>query len=134
MIFWLPKNPNVAFLLVPWFVPCGQSREDIFLETYERLRDMPDDTFVCLAIDGESDRMKGMVVAFCRYSDVFIWQARSERLASKIVDYAFNGLCLWAKSKGYDKVTTRPNRAAKLWQRRWGFRQQPNSDLLFKEI
>ena len=132
MRFWLPKNPDVALLLVPWFVPCNQSREDILLETYDRLSHTPDDTFVCLAID--EDRIKGMAIAYCRYNDVFLWQARSEGLASSVVDRAFAGLCHWARGKGFTKITTVPNRAAKLWMRRWGFRLQPRSSEIFKEI
>jgi len=132
MRFLTTKNPDIAYILVPWYVPVNQSREDIFLETYERLKYTPDEMFVCLAVD--NDVIKGMVMAFCRYNDVFLWQARSEGLARKYVDRAFDGLCLWAKSKGFDRIVTVPNRAAKLWQRRWGFKQQPNSNELYKEI
>ena len=133
MFFWLPKNPKVALMLLPWFMPCDcMTAEDMCAKTYRLLRDKPEDTFVCLAID--EDRIKGMAVAYCRKNDVIVWQARSQGLASTIVDRAFEGICHWARGKGFNMVSALPNRAAKLWQRRWGFRQRPNSPEVFKEI
>ena len=132
MRFWITKNPRVALLLVPWFVPVSQSRKEIYVALCNRLIVLPDDTFVCLAID--EDRIKGVVIAYCRATNVFLWQARSEGLASSYVDRAFNGLCHWARAKGFNKITTVPNRAAKLWKRRWGFVEQPGSNTLCKEI
>ena len=132
MRFWLPKNPDVALMLVPWFVPCGQCVEDMMLKLYDRLKYTPDDTFVCMVI--EDDLIKGVVIAYCRARDVFIWQARNQGLTWATVDRVLDGLCRWAKAKDFDRITTMPNRAAKLWERRWGFRQQENSNMLYKEI
>ena len=131
MMFCLPKNPNVALMLVPWFVPVNQKLEDMMLELYDRLKNDPDDTFVCLVI--QDDLIKGMVIAYCRAMDVFIWQARNQGLARATVDRVLDGLYHWAKAKGFGRITTIPNRAAKLWERRWGFRQQ-DSNILYKEI
>ena len=132
MRFWLPKNPNVALMLVPWFVPCGQKIEDMMLNLHHRLKYTPDDTFVCLVID--NDLIKGVVVAYCRKSDVFIWQARNQGLTRAVADRVFDGLCHWARGKDFNRITTIPNRAAKLWKRRWGFRPMPGSQIIYKEI
>lgn len=133
MEFLITKNPEVALTLIPWFVPLNQSREDIYLELRERLTDNPDETFVCVAI--EDNLIKGMVVAYVRYKDVLIWQSRNEGLSRSIVDFVFNGVCHWARSKGFDRVTTVPNRARKIWVRRWGFREsKENKDEVFKEL
>ena len=131
MIFYLPKNPNIALMLVPWFVPVNQKIEDMMLELHGRLTSDPDDTFVCIAI--EDNLIKGVVIAYCRARDVFIWQARNQGLTWATVDRVLDGLCRWAKAKDFDRITTMPNRAAKLWERRWGFRQQ-DSNILYKEI
>ena len=125
------KNPNAAYILIPWFIPTNQSREDIFLELLDRMKDGAEETFVLLAIEGR--RILGMVIAYCRTSDVFLWQARSDGLAGKYVDMAFDGVCSWARGKGMDRIVTKPNRAHKLWKRRWGF-EHLAFDEMYKEI
>ena len=134
MRFWITKNPRVALMLMPWFVEVDQSREDIYLELRHRLTYNPDETFVCLAV--ESDLIKGMVIAYCRHEDVFIWQARgSKDLPRSIVDYAFAGIGHWAKSKGFSRITGLPNRAKRIWCRRWGFQEsKTNKDEVYLEI
>lgn len=131
MEFLTTQNPEVALTLIPWFVPTTQTREDIYLELIDRLTHTPDETFVCLVLDG--DLIKGMAVAYCRLRDVFIWQARSEGLRPRFVDMAFERICDWAKSKGFNRITGMPNRAKKIWQRRWGF-EELNETEVYKEI
>lgn len=135
MRFWITTNPRVAYVLVPWYVPVDQNIEDVFLDVYERLRDTPEETFVCLAI--ADDMIKGMIVAYCRYKDVFIYQARSQGLASKYVDRVFEGLCHWARGKGYKAITAAPRRKGntKPYERRWGFQGLPDTPMMMcKEI
>ena len=134
MRFLIVQNPDMALVLVPWFVPVDQAREDIYLDLIHRLKYNPDETFVCLAI--ENDLIKGMVIAYCRIKDVFIWQVRTSKDVSRyIVDLVFNGVCHWARSRGFNRVSTVPNRAKKIWQRRWGFRESEENKLeVFKEI
>jgi len=124
-------NPDVVLTLVPWFVPVNQSREDIFLELRDRLIHQPEDTFVLVVV---SQRIiKGFVAAYARTKDVFLWQARSEGLTRKYVDIGFNAVCNWTRKKGFNKLVTIPNRATKIWARRWGFKEAKNGEI-YKEL
>ena len=121
MRFWVTKKPYVALMLGDWFVPVNQTVKEICLELIHRLTASPHQTFVCLVV--ESDLIKGMVIAYCRENDVFIWQACSARSVPRgIVDMVFDGIKHWARSKGLSRVSGTPNRAARIWKRRWGFR------------
>ena len=127
MRFWVTKNPKVALMLIPWFVPNNQTREEIYLELIDRLTDSPDETFVCVAI--EDDLIKGMAVAYCRDKDVFIWQARSDNgMSQEMVDRALGGLAIWAKGKGYDRVVTGPNCSREVFARRWGMKASKDNE------
>ena len=121
-------------MLMPWFVPFDQTREDMYLELCERLTHKPDETFVCVAI--QNDLIKGMTIAYTRDSDVFIWQASTQLdVPARIVDVAFDGICHWARSKGFNRISGLPNRARHLWERRWGFKQSLRyEDEVCKEI
>ena len=120
MKFLTTKNPEAALILMPWLVPVTQSREDIYLELRERLTDNPDETFVCMIVDG--DLIKGMAVAYCRYKDVFLWQARKAAdLSNKMVDKAFEKIKEWARSKGFDRISAISSRPTRSYTRRWGF-------------
>lgn len=134
MRFWITKNPKVALILIPWFVPVNQTREEMYLELRHRLAYNPDETLVCLIID--NDLIKGMGIAYCRYNDVFIWQASTSKdIPRSIVDSAFRGILHWSKSKGFGCVSGMPNRAKKIWLRRWGFMEsKKDKDEVYLEI
>ena len=132
MFFWLPKNPNVAKMLVPWFVPADKSVKEIFIELFLRLSCRPEDTFVCIAV--ENDRIKGVVAAYCRDVDVWVWQVRFEGMSRRTANRIFEGLCHWARGKGFDKIAGGPSGSVGAWERRWGAKQQSNSKELVKEI
>ena len=133
MRYLVTKNPEVAGLLIPWFVPShGQTRQQMFSEVAERLVCWPEETFVCLAM--EANKIKGFVFAFCRdRKDVFIWQARSEGMKKDEVDIAFKSVEKWTKGLGIKRLVAAPNRALKLWTRRWGFKQL-NEFEVYKEV
>ena len=133
MEFLTTKNPEVAAVLIPWFVLShNQTRESVFRELVERLVCQPEETFICLAV--EAEKIKGFTVAYCRgKNDVFMWQARSEGMKRREVDIAFHSVVNWAKALGFRKLIAAPNRALKLWVRRWGFKQL-NEEEVCKEI
>lgn len=124
----------MALVLIPWFIPFDQTVVDMYLELCDRMEQQPEKTFVLLAI--ENDQIQGMVIAYCRKDDVFIWQASTDRGVSvSVVDHAFRGILCWAKGKGYSQVSGVPNRARKIWQRRWGFQSSETNDQeVFVEI
>jgi len=121
-------------MLVPWFVPENQTREDIYLELIDRLTNTPDETFVCVVI--EDDLIKGVAIAYCRDKDVYIWQTRSDNgMSSDAVDRVLGGMKCWAKSKGYNRLSAGPNRARRVSKRRWGFQEsQDNKREVYLEI
>ncbi len=134
MRFWITSNPEIALRLIPWLVEVNEGRMDMYLELRSRLTYNPDETFVCLAIEG--NLLKGMTIAYCRHNDVFIWQVRTEKgVPRSIVDFGFEGVKHWARSKGYSKITGFPNRAKRIWQRRWGFKEsKSNKDEVYLEV
>lgn len=137
MRFFIAKNPIWSLLLIPWLVPCsvgGQTIGEMYLDLRNHMEDEPDRTFVCICI--ERDRVRGITIAWCREHDVLIWQASSDRqVPGNVVDHAFRGILHWAKSMGFNRVSGVPNRARKIWQRRWGFRpSETNDQEVFVEI
>lgn len=134
MRFRITKNPRVALVLIPYFVPFTQSREEIYLELRHQLTYKPEETFVCIAIEGDS--FKGMTIAYCRDKDVLITQARTVKgVPRAVVDHAFAGIAHWAKGKGFNRITGFPNRAGKIWVRRWGFQQsEENKEEVYLNI
>lgn len=133
MDFLVTKNPEVATQLIPWFVLShGQTRESMFQELVERLTCRPDETFVCLAVQDE--KIKGFTVAYCQdENSVFMWQARSEGMKREEVDIVFGGVERWAKILGIRRLVAAPNRALKLWCRRWDFKKLNETEVC-KEI
>ena len=75
MKFIQAKHPAICWPLLPWFVEGNQTRQEIFLELYERLEKDPDNTFVEVALDG--DIAKAVLIAYKDGDSVWIWQARS---------------------------------------------------------
>lgn len=127
----ITNNPEVALILIPWFIPFDMTREGIYLELRERLENNPDETFVCLIIEGES--IKGMACGYCRYKDVFIWQARKlVDLSSKFVDKAFEKIKEWAKNKGYKLISAVPRKKWMVYFRRWGFKKSVNNEIILE--
>lgn len=115
------KDPEFVIKLVPWFVSSSQSRQDIMCELYQRLKDKPDETFVCMAI--ENNIGQALLVAGCREDNVGIWQARARAGFGyqKLLLYL---LSVWAKSKGYTKLTAgvSDKRRQKFFERKYGFK------------
>lgn len=158
MRFFRVTSPGAVGVLIPWFVPTeNQTRRDIFVELYDRLCTQAEDMFVLLAMEGwrilgflaaykreYHDRVphpernnpmyRGPAYTYFTTSDVYAWQARSEGLASKYVDMAVDGMCQWAKGRGVSRIATTPNRAIKLFKRRWGFEQIDESGEIYKEL
>lgn len=131
MVYIETKNPEVALTLMPWFLTNEQSREDTYLELSERLEENPDETFVCLVLDDKI--IKLMAIAYCRYKDVFVWQARkSADLSSKMVDKVFDKLKDWARKKGFNRISTIPAKPKKVIYRRWGFEDSINNEVVLK--
>lgn len=129
------KKPKVSIDLIPWLVIVNQKIEDMYLELHGRMTDHPDDTYVCVCYDDDGT-IKGMLIAYCRHDDVFLWQAHTDRSVSRVlVDEALEAVIRWAKKKGYNAITGQPNRALKIWKRRWGFKESPDNELeVIKEI
>ena len=133
MRFLRVTDPRLGYIFVPWFVECDLSRKDMFLILMQKLTHEPDEIFAALVID--NDLIKGAVIACTRKEDVLLWQARGDNgIDTKTVDRVLDGIGHWAKSKGYSRITAFPNRARKLWVRRWGFRPSPeNEHEVYKE-
>ena len=100
MKFIQAKHPAICWPLLPWFIEGSQSREDIFLELYERLENDPDNTFVEIAMEGEM--CKAVLIAHA--SDcIWIWQARSVE-GFEHSKKMLNDLMIWAKDKNVTEV------------------------------
>jgi len=124
------KDPNVALLLLPWFIEngTGMERSELGANLYERMDKCPDETFVILIYRGND--LIAFGVAYCRKDDVFIWQAGSIGRDRRLVDVGFDIIKRWARSKGYCNIITQPNRRNfKIWKRRWGFEQINENDM-----
>jgi hypothetical protein len=126
-------KPEMALLLLPWYVEVNRTREMIGWELNERMAKQPDDTLVLVAMDNQEKHILGFSACYVRYNDVFIWQARNEKLSRSEVDEVLNSICKWAKSKGFSRIAAMPNRNPKLWKRRWGFSATINNEVV-KEI
>ena len=124
------KVPSVALTLLPWFVPINQSREDIYLELAHRLETTPEDTLVIICMEGEM--VKGMMIAYCRYKDVFLWQVRrAADLSRTFVDKAFGIIKEWTRRKGFNHIAAITNRSRAL-QRKWGFQPSANNEMILE--
>ncbi len=126
------KDPRIAMKLVPWFVPFDQSSFDIGWELHERLRLFPEDTLCAVGYTG--DLIQFIFIAYLRYNDAFVWQAKATAgfKYSKLIWWMF---LAWAKKKGFTKIATRAPRI-KAMCRRYGFRPAGGRDRfeLTKEI
>jgi hypothetical protein len=68
------------------------------------------------------DVIRGVSIAYGTDDGAFIWEAHSGReVPRSTIDEVLEMMIDWAKSMGYNKITGKPNRAAKIWVRRWGF-------------
>jgi hypothetical protein len=107
--------------LLPWFTQKYQSKLTSALELTGWMADDPDLTCVCLVMDG--DDIRGVSIAYATDDgSAFIWEAHSGReVPREVIDEVLQMMIDWAKSMGFKKITGKPNRAAKLWVRRWGF-------------
>ena len=109
------KDPGVSLALVPWYVPLTGTRLEIGWELHERLRQFPEDTLCGIFYE---NGIKGMFIAYCRYDDVFIWQANVPK--NKYVGLILDTVILWAKARGYSWVRLITNRRRPM-KRRFGF-------------
>jgi len=109
------KNPEIAFTLMPWYVPLMETREEIGRELYERLKQVPNDTLCGVFYE---NGIRGMFIAYCREDDVFIWQANAPK--NKYIKLVLDTVVLWAKFRGFDwiRLITTKRQAIK---RRFGF-------------
>lgn len=123
-------DPKMAVQLVPWFEPEGETLEEMLVFLYDRLENNSSDTYLSLAV--EDDLIKGIVIAYRVGIEVFIWQATAIKgVSSEVVDEAFENIKKWARTKGCSRISGIPNRAKRIWERRWGFKQ---SDLNENEV
>ena len=112
----------MAVQLVSWFEPVDQTLEEMLLMLHDKLETQGEDTYLSLAV--EDDTVKGMTIAYKAGDEVFIWQATASKgVSSAIVDEAFDNIKQWARDKGCKRISGVPNRAKRIWQRRWGFKQ-----------
>ena len=124
------KDPDISLKLIPFFIPEDQTRLEMGLELYGRLKSEPDNTLCLVAI--ENDIGQAMMIAYERERDVFVWQAWS-RSGFKYQMTIFNGLISWAKSLGKDKLVAGiPERKRKFFERRYGFK--PSGEVMEREI
>jgi hypothetical protein len=93
------KDPNISFALIPWYIPLTQTRLEIGWELHERLRQFPEDTLCGVFYE---NGIRGMFVVYCRYDDVFIWQANAPK--NKYVKMILDTVIAWAKAKGFNKI------------------------------
>ena len=115
------SNPDAALALLPLYVEVdGMDRKALAEQLYIRLCNQPDDTLV-IALT-ESNFPVGFAVAYADEKEVSIRQAYCLPTVDKRwVDISLGVIIGWAKIKGFNKITGKPNRTAKLWKRRWGF-------------
>jgi hypothetical protein len=111
------KEPAIALWLTPWYISIDQTREEIGLELYTRLKYSPDDTL--FGIFREAGKgVRGVFAAYCRDDDVFIWQANAPR--NKYVKLVFDTVIAWARAKGFDKIRLISTRRQPI-KKRFGF-------------
>ena len=114
------KNPEIAVLLIPWYVPVEKSPVDICLELRQRLTERPEDTFCAVAI--EDNVGHAMLLAYVNDDHVWLWQARA-RAGFKYGRILFNGVTEWARSKGYKQLRMGTSQGRmRAYQRRYGFK------------
>lgn len=137
--------PKIALLLYPWFVPANQTRQEIYLELRDRLKNESDKTFCVVAVDMAKERIYGFLVAYCRENDVYIWQARTHTVFDnnypdhedtlKCNNIAFDMLFDWARQKNYARVSVDSPNSSRYLVRRYGFCRKSKDDTeITKEI
>lgn len=126
-------NPDTSLSLLPWYVPFDQTKEQIGLELNDKMIHHPDDTLVLVVMDDAEKHILGFSIAYARYDDVFIWQARNINLSRPEVDLVLEQIYAWARQKGFSRIAAIPNRNPKIWKRRWGFIKSINNEVI-KEI
>lgn len=120
--------------VMPWFVQVDQTKTEQLIYFIDTLTThFPKKMNVTCAYD-KDDHMVGLCIAVVQEDNLFLWQARSEGMTKKEVDEAMESLYDWARKRGCKTVTTIPNRDPKIWTRRWGFKEQPGSKEIIKEI
>lgn len=120
-------DPNMAVQLVPWFVPENETVQDMLLFLYDRLANCSDETFLCLGV--ENDIIKGIAIAYKAGEEVFIWQATAAKGVKPYqVDELFDEIKKWARTIGCRRISCIPNRAKRIWERRWGFKQSDRNE------
>ena len=128
-------DPVDAIRLIPWFTMKDQTKEQSFLEVLKRMVHDAANTCVCLVV--HSGIIKGVSVAYGRQDDAFIWEAHSDKTVPRdVIDEVLAMMVSWAKGMGYNKISGKPNRAAKIWVRRWGFKIKEYEDTteIYKDI
>lgn len=126
-------NPVDALVYRHWFVEVDQSRLEIVVEIYRRMAYDGDNILFLMA--SKNDVLMGVSVSYIEETGrAFIWQASSRGLSRDEVDIGFEVICDWIRKKGVYVVATVPNRNKKLWVRRWGFQEIPDSTEMIKVI
>jgi len=119
-------NPNISFALIPWFVPSSeQTILQIGAELYQKMIDIPDDTLVLTAMEGEY--CKAIIIAYSEVNEqgkvqVYLWQAR------KLKDFKYPRLVFakaveWAKYKQATRLIlgSEDKRVRRMYKRKYGF-------------
>lgn len=116
------KHPAVCWCLLPWFVEGNQTREEIFMELYERLETNPEDTYIEIALCGEI--CKGVLIGYIDGDHVWIWQAHAAKDFKKS-HKMLNNMMKWAKAKGITRLKAEctKDRNERLIMRRFGFKK-----------
>lgn len=128
-------DPVDAIQLIPWFTMKDQTLLKSYLEVLRRMVHDAANTCVCLVM--QDNMVKGVSVAYGRQDDAFIWEAHSDRSVPRnVIDEVLDTMVNWAKGLGYNKISGKPNRAAKIWVRRWGFKIKEYDDIteVYKDI
>jgi len=69
-------KPEMAIVLMPWFVPVDQSREEILVILADKLKNDFENTLVLIAVDNDKVRLFTAVFKDTD-SSTYLWQARS---------------------------------------------------------
>lgn len=121
MIIRREKNPDMAFRLMPFFIPYHQTPEEMAVELNDMMKNNIDETFVIIAT--ENGICKALIIAYTRpkNKDVWLWQGRAKS-GFRYSNHMMNGIFYWTKSKGYDRLSCGVNRrTALLLSRKYGF-------------
>jgi len=120
------KDPDMSLILIPWFIPSNRTYLETGWSLHERLRETPEDTFCCVAI--EKGIIKAVLIAYVDEGHVHIWQARTS-VGFKYQNTMLFGLITWSKTKGYSKLTAGvpEKNKRKFYERRYGFKYCGNN-------